>query len=92
MNKHSSGLVTIYKQLRSYDHFKQAITELLWSPQIQSQLRCSIYQDGFNKSGDENLSAHFLRYAMMAPNLTPKLSELEITDAIGSHYPNYIRH
>jgi hypothetical protein len=54
-------VVTIYKELRSYDHFKQAITELSWSPQIQSQVRCSLYQDIFNKSGDESLSAHFLR-------------------------------
>ena len=53
-------VVTIYKELRSYDHFKQAITELLWSPQIQSQVRCSIYPDRSNKSGDESLSAHFL--------------------------------
>jgi len=81
-------VVTIYKEIRSYDHFKQAITELLWSPQIQSQGRCSIYQDRFNKSGDESLSAHFLRYAMMAANLTPKMSELDIIDAIGDHYPN----
>ena len=44
-------VVTIYKELKSYDHFKQAITELLWSPQIQSQVRCSIYQDRFNKRG-----------------------------------------
>jgi hypothetical protein len=82
-------VVTIYKELRSYDHFKQAITELLWSAQIQSQVRYSIYQDRFNKSGDESLSAHFLRYAMIAANLTPKMSELEIIDAIGGHYPNY---
>jgi len=54
-------VVTIYKELRSYDHFKQAITQLLWSPQIQSQVRCSIYQDRFNKNGDKSLSAHFLR-------------------------------
>jgi hypothetical protein len=27
-------VVTIYKERRSYDHFKQAITELLWSAQI----------------------------------------------------------
>ena len=86
-------VVTICKELRSYDHFKQAITELLWSPQIQSQVRCSIYQDRFSKNGDEILSAHFffLRYAMMAANLTPKMSDLEITDAIGVHYPNYIQ-
>jgi hypothetical protein len=53
-------VVTIYKELRYYNHFKQAIVELLWSPQIQSQVRCSIYQDKFNKSGNERLSAHFL--------------------------------
>jgi hypothetical protein len=54
-------------------------------------VRCSTYQDRFNKSGDESLSAHFLRYAMVASNLTPKMSELEIIDAIGGHYPNYIQ-
>jgi len=27
----------------------------------------------------------------MAANLTPKMSELEIIDAIGGHYPNYIQ-
>jgi hypothetical protein len=27
----------------------------------------------------------------MVANLTPKMSELEITDAIGGHYPNYIQ-
>jgi hypothetical protein len=53
-------VVTIYKELRSYDHFNQAITELLRSPQIQSRVRCLIYQDRFNKSRDESLSAHFL--------------------------------
>jgi hypothetical protein len=85
-------LVTIYKDLRSYDHFKQAVTEMLWSPQIQSQVRCLIYQDRFNKSGDESMSAHFfLRYAMIAANLTPKISALEIIDAIGGHYPYYIQ-
>jgi hypothetical protein len=85
-------VVTIYKDLRSYDHFKQASTELLWSPQIQLQVCCSIYQERFNKSGNESLSAHFLQYAMMAAKLTPKMSELEMTDTIGGHYPNYIQH
>jgi len=28
---------------------------------------------------------------MMAANLTPKMSDLEIIDAIGGHYPNYIQ-
>ena len=63
---------TIYKELRNLDHFRQAITELLWNPQIQSQVHCSIYQDRLSKSEDESLSAHFLRYATMGANLTPK--------------------
>ena len=84
-------VVTIYKELRSSGHFKQAVTELLWSPQIQSHVRCSIYQDSFNNSGNESLSAHFLRHAMMAANLTPKMSELESIDAVGGHYPNYVQ-
>jgi len=28
---------------------------------------------------------------MMAANLTPKMCELGIIDAIGGHYPNYIQ-
>jgi len=32
-----------------------------------------------------------LRYAMMAANLTPKMSDLEIIGVIGGHYPNYIQ-
>jgi hypothetical protein len=36
-------------------------------------------------------SAHFLRYATMGANLTQKMFELEITDPVGVHYPNYIQ-
>jgi hypothetical protein len=65
-------IITIYKELRNYYHFKQAITELLWSSQIQSQVHCVTHQDRFSNSRDESLCAHFVRYAMMAANFTPK--------------------
>jgi hypothetical protein len=84
-------VTAIYKELRNYEHFKQAMTELLWSPQIQSQVRCSIHQDRLNKSGGEDLSAHFLPYAMMVANLAPKMSELEDIDAVSGHCPNYVQ-
>jgi hypothetical protein len=84
-------VITIYTEIRDYDHFKQVITELLWSPQVQSQVHCSIYQDKFRRNGDDSLSTHFLRYTTMAANLTPKMSELEVIDAIGGHYLNYIQ-
>jgi hypothetical protein len=53
-------VTTIYKEIKDYDHFKQAISELLWGPQVQSQVRCSIYQDKFDRTGDDSLSAHFV--------------------------------
>jgi hypothetical protein len=33
------------------------------------------------------MSAHFLKYAVLAANLTPKLSELDLVDAVAGHYP-----
>jgi hypothetical protein len=83
------GLLPFIEKLGTMIIFSQAITELLWSPQIHSQVRCSIYQDIFNRNGDHSLHS-FLRYATMAANLTLKMSELEIMDAIGGHYLNYI--
>jgi hypothetical protein len=46
----------VHKDLVSYDHFKKSITELLWNPQIQSQVRISLYQDKFDKSKNETMS------------------------------------
>jgi hypothetical protein len=78
-------VVTIYTELRKCDHFKKVTTEILRSPQFQSQVLCSIYEDRFSKNWDEILSAHFLQYAVMAANLTPKLYELETIDPVGGH-------
>jgi hypothetical protein len=66
-------VTTIHKEIKDYDRFKQAIIELLWSPQVQSQV-CSIYQDKFGRTGYDSLSAHFMRYATVAANLTPRMS------------------
>jgi hypothetical protein len=33
----------VYKYLADYNHFKRSITELLWNPQIQSQVRVSLF-------------------------------------------------
>jgi hypothetical protein len=73
--------VTIFKELRNYDHFKRAVTELLLSPQIQTQVR-------HTKTNSVTVEKRvcmriFLRYAMMAAKYTPKMSELDISDAIG---------
>jgi hypothetical protein len=81
----------IYKDLSSYEHFKRAITELLWNPHAQSRTRCALYQDKFDRNKDETMSAHFLRYSVTSAHLTPRLSELELIDAIAGHFPAYVQ-
>jgi hypothetical protein len=63
----------VYKDLTSYDDFKKSVTELLWNPQIQSQVRISLCQDNFDKTENETMSARFLRYSVLAANLSPRL-------------------
>jgi hypothetical protein len=82
---------TVYKDLTNYEHFKRAFTELLWSPQIQSQVRSQLYQDRFGKNAKESMSSHFLKYSVLAANLSPRLSELDLVDAIAGHFPPYVQ-
>jgi hypothetical protein len=37
------------------------------------------------------MSAHFLRYSVLPVNLSPKLSELHLVDAISGHFPPYVQ-
>jgi hypothetical protein len=83
----------VYSSLQGFDELRavrKAVTELLWSPQTQSQVRCSVYQDNYDQGKDGSMSAHFLRYAVLDANLIPKLSELDLVDGIAGHYPVYV--
>jgi hypothetical protein len=82
-------LATAYDDLADYSQFKKAFTDLLWSPQIRSQVRSRLYHDKFDKNGNESLSIHFFRYSVMAVNLSPKVEELHLVDATAGHYPLY---
>jgi hypothetical protein len=37
------------------------------------------------------MPAHFLKYAVIASNLSPKLSEIDLIDAVAGHYPACIQ-
>jgi hypothetical protein len=56
----SQWLNTVYNDLTGYEQFKEAITNLLWGPQTQARLRCSLYQNKYDKAKDGSMSAHFL--------------------------------
>ncbi|KDR10728.1 hypothetical protein L798_15389 [Zootermopsis nevadensis] len=37
------------------------------------------------------MSSHFLKYSVLAVNLSPKLSELELVDGVVGHFPLCVR-
>jgi hypothetical protein len=81
-------VTAVCKELRNCQHFKQAITEFLWSPQIQSQARCSMYQDRWNK-GREKICEYFTIHNDGGRS-DIKTSMMEDIGAICGHYPNYV--
>jgi hypothetical protein len=82
---------TVYNDLTGCGQFKEAITDLLWWPQTQARLRCSLYQSKYDKAKDGPMFAHFLRYSRVTANLSPRLSEVDIVEAITAHFAPYIR-
>jgi len=76
-----------YYKLDTYQNFKTQVTQLLWNDQKQSSIRCKIFQDKFDRNGEETLAAHYLRYVNLAANLHPQLSEYDLLGALTAHYP-----
>jgi len=78
---------TVYGELHDYGHFKTLFTKFLWNSPTQSRIRCSIYQDTFTMQNGESMTSHYLRYANLAANLQPAMSEEDLVGALTSHYP-----
>jgi len=82
-----SWFSTVYDELVDYEHFKRLFTKFLWNAPTQSRIRCSIYQDKFNRQEGEAMTSHYLRYANLAANLQPPMTEEDLVGALTSHYP-----
>jgi len=78
---------TVYGELKSYELFKTLFTKFLWNVPTQSRIRCSIYQDKFTRQDGEYMSSHYLKYANLAANIQPALSEEDLVGALTSHCP-----
>jgi len=76
-----------YYKFGTYENFRTQVTQLLWNDQKQSSIRCKIFQDKFDRNGEETLAAHYLRYVNLATNLYPPLSEYDLLRALTAHYP-----
>jgi hypothetical protein len=86
----SQWINTVYKDLSSYEQFREAITEFLWGPEAQARWRCALYQSVYDRTKDTSMTAHFCHYSAVANNLTPKLTESDIVEIISSHHPAYV--
>ena len=53
-------MLTACGQLKSYDDFKKAFSELLWDGTRRSEIRCQVYQGGYTW-GESLRTLHYIR-------------------------------
>jgi hypothetical protein len=79
-------MLTAYGQLKSYDDFKRAFTELLCDSTRQPEIWCRVYQDRYDYRSGESFLEHYIRYANMASMLSPAMSNQDLLGAMVTHY------
>jgi hypothetical protein len=82
-------LAAISHTLTNYEQFKSAFAKNYWSQSHQNLVKCSIYQDKYDRQSNLSMSSHFIKYAVLASYLEPKLGDGELIDALRSHFPIY---
>jgi hypothetical protein len=82
---------TTYETIGTYGNFKTAFTNLLWGQTRQAQIRCSIYQDRWDRRVNESYTEHYIRYASQASMLNPPLSEEDLAGTMVGHFPPEIQ-
>jgi len=78
---------TVYDTVGTYENFKTGFANLLWGQTRQAQIRCSIYQDRWERRNEETYAEHYIRYASMVSMLNPPLSEEDLVGAMIGHFP-----
>jgi hypothetical protein len=81
-----------YHEVDSYQGFKAQFTKLFWNELEQSRVQCDIYQGKYDRSEGESMTEHYVRYASLAANLQPPLTEYDLVTALTSHFPMEIQH
>ncbi|PNF24475.1 hypothetical protein B7P43_G07324 [Cryptotermes secundus] len=82
-------LAAISHTLTNYEQFKIAFSNNYWSQSHQNLVKCSIYQDKYDRQSNLSMSSHFIKYAVLASYLEPKIGDGELIDALRSHFPIY---
>jgi hypothetical protein len=82
-------LAAISHTLTNYEQFKSAFAKDHWSQSHQNLVNCRIYQDKYYRQSNLSMSSHFIKYAVLASYLEPKLGDGELIDALMSHFTIY---
>jgi hypothetical protein len=77
----------ISHHLKDYEGFKKAFLNHWWSTSRQALAKCTLYQTKYDRRSGLTLSAHFLKFATTASYLEPRPSDIELIEAIRSHFP-----
>jgi hypothetical protein len=80
-----------YQKIDSYQGFKEQFAKLFWNELEQSRVRCDIYQGKYDRREGESMTEHYVRYASLAANLQPPMTEYDIVTALTSHFPMEIQ-
>jgi len=75
-----------YHKMNSCQSFKSQFSKLFWNELEQSRVRCDIYQGKYDRNGGESMTEHYVRYASLAANLQPPLTEYDLVTALTSHF------
>jgi hypothetical protein len=75
-----------YHKLDSYQDFKSQFSKLFWNELEQAIGRCDIYQGKYDRNDGESMTEHYVRYARLAANLQPPLTEYDLVTPLTSHF------
>jgi hypothetical protein len=82
----NNGFAVSLINLKSYNEFKKAFTELLWNPSRQASIRSSIYLGKYNPHSGDSYMDHYIRYANLASTLDPPMTDMDLLSAHTSHF------
>jgi hypothetical protein len=84
-------LSTISPSIVDYEQFKIAFKRHFWSASKQSIVKCSVYSGHYREDSNVSMSDYFLEQAVLSSYLEPRMSDMELIDAMKFHFPIYVQ-
>jgi hypothetical protein len=69
-----------------YANFKHEFLKTWWSSKQQGKIRCILYQGRYGNQSELSLSSYFMKYVTLATYLDPRPTDIEIIEALQTHY------